>query len=152
MVINNRCKSSFKSDEDDNIFIVINSKAWSLNVDHHDHLLSFRWVLLAAWTNRWTFSSCKYKSRSIIILLFLTIITTQVGRLLGYSGGNVGGGAEGAMATITGYEVRSSFSQFFNGKNTSVIVTRITLSMFRCWPGRRRSTRSTSWNSLHPAL
>ena len=32
-------------------------------------------------------------------------ITTQVGRLLGYSGGNVGGGAEGTMATITGYEV-----------------------------------------------
>jgi len=32
-------------------------------------------------------------------------VNEQVGRLLGYSGGNVGGGAEGAMATITGYEV-----------------------------------------------
>jgi len=32
-------------------------------------------------------------------------VNEQVGRLLGYSGGALGGGAEGAMAAITGYEV-----------------------------------------------
>jgi len=32
-------------------------------------------------------------------------VNEQVGRLLGYSGANVGGEAEGAMAAITGYEV-----------------------------------------------
>jgi len=32
-------------------------------------------------------------------------VNEQVGRLLGYSGGNLGGGVEGAMAAITGYEV-----------------------------------------------
>ena len=49
--------------------------------------------------------ACNYKFTNIIFVLFLMKITTQVGRLLGYSGGSVGGGAEGAMATITGYEV-----------------------------------------------
>ena len=51
------------------------------------------------------YRSCNYMFTNIIFVLFLKKITTQVGRLLGYSGGNVGGGAEGAMATITGYEV-----------------------------------------------
>ena len=53
----------------------------------------------------------------IIIITFIIIIIIfylcqhrnhkkeQVGRLLGYSGGALGGGAEGAMAAITGYEV-----------------------------------------------
>ena len=41
----------------------------------------------------------------IIILILIMIMTKQVGRLLGYSGGNLGGRVEGAMAAITGYEV-----------------------------------------------
>ena len=41
----------------------------------------------------------------IIILIITIIIVKQVGRLLGYSGVNLAGEAEGAMAAITGYEV-----------------------------------------------
>ena len=41
----------------------------------------------------------------ILIIIILVTILKQVGRLLGYSGANVSGEAEGAMAAITGYEV-----------------------------------------------
>ena len=42
---------------------------------------------------------------TLIIITLIMIMMKQVGRLLGYSGGNLGGGVEGAMAAITGYEV-----------------------------------------------